>query len=398
MTSMGALDGIKVLDLTIIVQGPQAGVLLADLGADVVKVELPGVGDLARWIPAAPGEPRSGYFQLCNRGKRGMTLDLRTPGGKRALEGLVRDADVILSNFKPGTMEDWGLGYEQLAAINPRLVYGTGSAFGPIGPDAEREGADLAGQAVGGLISATGVDGGDPTPVAAVIADHAGAQNLVIGVLTALFHRERTGVGQRVDVSLYGGQIWAQASEITAFLLSGRQPGRPNLGHPLIASIYRLFRTSDGWIAIVGVPAANWPGFTRAIDRPDLTEDPRYAKLFIDPTDLAELLREVETIFLGRTSAEWADRLRAEGQRWAPVHDYASIIADPQAWENGYLVRADHPEWGEITMVGSPIRFSATPAEPGVVAPELGSHTEEVLLEAGFDWDAIEALRADGAF
>ncbi len=394
---MGALDGTRVLDLTIIVQGPQAAVMLADLGADVIKVELPGVGDLARWIPASPTDPRPPYFLACNRGKRSITLDLRNPAGKAVLERLVRDADVILSNFKPGTMEEWGLGYEDLRRINPRLVYGTGSAFGPVGPDACREGADLSGQAVGGLISTTGTDGGEPTPNGAVISDHIGSQNLVVGVLAALLHRERSGEGQRVDVSLYGGQIWAQASEYTAHLLTGDPNGRANHGHPLLKSVYRIYRTADGWLAMVGIPAALWPGFCRAIERPELAHDERFATLFMAPEHLATLNGILEETFVERTTAEWTARLRAEGQRFAPVNDYAAVVADPQAWANGYLVKAEHPVWGEITMVGSPLRMSATPPTPGVTAPELGQHTEEVLLEAGYSWDDIAKLREDGA-
>jgi len=395
---MGALEGIRVLDLAILVQGPQAAAMLHDLGASVIKVELPGVGDLGRWLRTAPDQQASGFFEGCNRGKRSVTLDLRRPGGHRAVLRLVEQADVLIHNFVPGTMEAWGLSYEVLAERNPRLVYATGSTFGPVGPDATREGADTLGQAAGGLMSTTGCDGEAPTAVGAVIADHIGSQNMVTGILAALLHRERSGRGQRVDVSLLGGQIWAQCSEYSHYLLHGQVPGRSNRGHPLIKGLLRVVPTADGWIQLVGVPPHLWPAFARAIDRPDLVEDPRFNTLLLSPENLAELCRLADEIFPTRTTAEWCERLAAAGQRFAPVRDYAEVAADPGAFVNGYLVEVDHPERGRTVVVGSPIRLSETPAVPGVVAPELGQHTEEVLLEAGFGWDEIEQLRADGAW
>ena len=180
---MGALDGIRVLDIGLLVQGPQAALTMADMGADVIKIELPRLGDQGRWLPAAADDPRPPWFIGCNRGKRSVTLDLRKPDGAEAFLKLADTADVVISNFKPGTLEGWGVGFEDAAARNPRIIYGMGSTLGPKGPFAEREGADLAGQAAGGLISTTGVTGGEPTPVGATIADHIGAQNLTAGVL-----------------------------------------------------------------------------------------------------------------------------------------------------------------------------------------------------------------------
>ena len=250
----GPLDGIRVLEAGLLIQGPQAAALLADMGADVIKIELPGVGDQSRYITVAPGDQRSAVFTACNRGKRGISLDLRQPRGAEIFKALVRTADVFVSNFMPGTLENWGLAYEDLAAVNPGIICAQGSTFGPVGPDAERKGADLAGQAAGGLISTTGRDGDPPTPVGAFIADHVGSLNMVAGILAALHARSTTGRGQRVDVSLLGGQIWAQATEYTHYLLTDRIPGRANLGHPLIKAAYGIFETADGWIGLVGVP------------------------------------------------------------------------------------------------------------------------------------------------
>lgn len=394
---MQALDGIRVLDLTIIVQGPQAVAMLADLGAEVIKIELPDVGDVARWLTVSPDDDRSAVFWACNRGKRSVTLDLRTAGGTRAFRRLVATADVVVSNFQPGTMDSWGLGYEALYAINPRLIYATASALGPVGPDAAIEGADLTGQAMGGLISTTGVDGGPVTPVGAVIADHCGAQNLVTGILAALFHRERTGQGQQVDVSLLGGQIWAQASEYSHLFLSGQVAGRANRSHPMFPQlVYGIFPTADGHIAIVGMGTERWLGFCRAIEREDLSDDPRFKVFPLIPEHRQQLFALLDTIFPTKPTAVWVARLRAEQQRFAPVRTHAEVAEDPQLFANGYLFRATHPVWGEVTVVGNPIRFSATPAQPAVAAPELGQHTEEVLLEHGFTWDDIVELREQG--
>ncbi len=394
----GALDGMTVLDLSILVQGPQAAAMLHDLGADVIKIELPVAGDLGRWIRISPDDTRSPLFEACNRGKRSVTLDLREPGGKTGLRKLVETADVLIHNFVPGTMEQWELSYEELTEINPSLIYASGSSFGPLGPDAHREGADTIGQSWGGLMSTTGTDDGDPTPLGVLIADHTGCQNLVTGVLAALLHRERTGEGQRVEVSLFGGMIWAQASELNHALMSGEKLGPANRGHPMIKALLRMIRTSDGWIQMVGVPAHLWPGFARAIDRPDLIDDERFNNQFLTPEALADLCRLVDEIFPTRTTAEWSVRLAEAGQRFAPVRDHLEVIDDEGAVANGYFVDVDHPDYGRIRTIGSPLRLSATPTAPGLVAPELGQHTEEVLIEAGFSWEELATLQQQGAW
>lgn len=389
----GALEGIRVLDLGIIVQGPQAALLLADLGADVIKVELPDLGDQSRWIRISRKDTRSAFFVACNRGKRSVTLDLRVPAGRDVFLRIVESADVVISNFVPGTLESWGLGYEVLAQRNPRIVFGAASAFGPVGPDAARRGADLAGQSEGGLISTTGVRDEDATPVGVAIADHIGSQNLANGVLAALLARERTGRGQKVEVSLLGGQIYAQASELTYHFMTGRPPGRAALGHAMIPMLYGIVPTRDGQIALVGIPTDQRVSFFEAIGRPDLSQDDRYLALGFEPEVRSELFGELAQTFRKRPTAEWAALLRESGHRYAVVRDYNDIEADAGAYENGYLQRIDHPEWGSISMIGCPIRMSDTPASPGAFAPELGQNTEEVLLEIGLDWDAIAALR-----
>jgi crotonobetainyl-CoA:carnitine CoA-transferase CaiB-like acyl-CoA transferase len=388
----GALDGIRVLEAGLLVQGPQAAALLAQLGAEVTKVELPGVGDQARWLPMSPTDRRSPFYLACNRGKRSVTIDVRTPAGRDVFLRLADRADVVITNFKPGTTDAWGLGYDDVSARNPRIVYATGSAFGPIGPDAEREGADLSAQASGGLISATGSDGGEPSTVAVTIADHISSLNMVSGILAALMARERTGRGQRVDVSLLGSQIWAQASEYTHYLASGELPGRPNRGHPLIPGLYGIMPTADGWIAIVGVVGPSRPVFYAAIGRPDLTDDPRFDSLLLSRSQKSELFAVLADVFVTKSTAEWSAILRAAGQRYAPVRTYAEVAGDPQVWINGYLAEVD----GE-RVVGTPIRLSDTATVVGAAPPELGADTMDVLLEAGMTSEEIAELFASGA-
>jgi crotonobetainyl-CoA:carnitine CoA-transferase CaiB-like acyl-CoA transferase len=388
---MGALDGIKVLEAGLLVQGPQASAALGDWGADVIKIELPGIGDQSRWLPASETEPRAPFFIGCNRGKRSITLDLRTPDGRDTLLRLAEDADVFLSNFKSGTLDDWGLSYDEVAARNPRIIYATGTSFGSRGSDAAQEGADLSGQSRGGLISTTGLTGEAVTPVAATICDHIASLNLVGGITAALFARERTGRGQHIEVSLLGGQIWAQASELTAALLTGESGGRSDRGHPLIPGVYGIFPTSDGWVAIVGVGGPDRDRFYGLIGRPELSD--RFpAPLYFGDTK-REVFAELSTTLAMRTTVEWCALFTEHAIRHAPVQDYAAVLADQAVWDNGHLVRT--ADGG--TAVASAVRFSDTPARTGEVAPELGAHTEEVLLEHGFTRDDIAALNEAGA-
>ena len=392
----GPLRDIRVLEAGLLIQGPQAAALLADMGADVIKIELPGVGDHSRHIHVAPDDPRSAVFEGCNRGKRSIALDLRSEPGAAAFKALAETADVFVSNFKPGTLEEWGLGFEHLAKVNPRIICAQGSTFGPLGPDAEREGADLAGQAAGGLISTTGQDADPPTPVGAFIADHIGSLNMVSGILAALHVRERTGRGQRIEVSLLGGQIWAQATEYTHFLMTDRVPGRANLGHPLIKAAYGIFPTKDGWIGVIGVPPQARDDFFVAIGRPDLALDERLQGVAIDPQAIDWFKGELAAAFRSETTEKWCEALHNAGVRYAPVRDYREVAQDAGAWENGYFA-AVQDNGVERRVVGTPIRMSETPLTPGTRAPTLGEHTEDVLRTVGYDDQRLAELRENGA-
>ena len=392
----GALKGIKVIEVGLLIQGPQAAALLADMGADVIKVELPGIGDQGRYIFLGDGDLRSAVFIGCNRGKRGLTLDLRHEQGANIFKKLTETADIVISNFKPGTLDEWGLGYEDLAAINPRIIWAAGSTFGPVGPDAAREGADLAGQSAGGLISTTGSEGDPPTPVGAFIADHIGSLNMVSGILAALHSRHESGHGQRIEVSLVGGQIWAQATEYTHYLLTGNIPGRSNFGHPLIPAAYRIFQTADGWIGLIGLSAEAKDVFFALVGRPEMAMDPRFDALLLSPEELKSLVGELEPIFLERTTDEWCELLQEAGARFAPVRNYAEVVADKGVWENDYFVEVKDAAGQSQRVVGTPIRMSETPLQPSAIAPDLGQHSEEILKEAGYSAADIEEFRTAG--
>ena len=387
---MGALDGLKVAEAGLLVQGPQAAATLGEWGADVVKVELPGYGDQSRWLPVQPGDSRSAYFIGCNRGKRSLTVDLRTPDGRAVFLRLAEWADVIISNFAPGTMDGWGCGYDDVAARNPRVVYAAGSTFGTEGDAcdtgrcrSQRSGRGWSHQHHRARRHRGDTGGRDDR------RPHRGAEPRRRNPRRAV-PRERTGRGQCITTSLLGAQIWAQASEYFGCFLRGQPAGRANRGHALIPGLYGIFRTADGWIAVVGVVGKQRQRFFEVVGRPELGE--RFPERFYWDEEKAALFPLLDEAFSTADTATWCERLGAAGLRHAPVRDHAEVIADPDVWANGYLVNVDGTD-----VVAAPVRFSATPAQPSAVAPELGQHTEEVLLELGYSWDDIARLQDAGA-
>src|SRR5580700_5422225 len=373
---VGLLDGVRVLEAGLLVQGPQASLTMLEWGAEVIKVELPGFGDQSRWLPISREDRRSAFFAAYNRGKRSATVDLRVPHGRDVFLRLVEQADVVITNFKPGTMDDWGVGYADAATRNPRIIYAMGSSFGSEGPDAAREGADLSAQAAGGLISTTGGNGNDPSPIGATVADHMAGQNLLAGVLAALYARERTGRGQLVETSLLGGQVWAQAGEFTRYLMSGQISGPSRRSHPMIPGIYGVFPTTDGWIAIVGTAGPARDRFFETIGRPDLIA--QFDELLYFEDDRAALWPILDEVFAQRPTAEWCRVLGEAGLRFAPVRDHAEVAADPGVRANGYITRGTGAGQGtaQWEIVRAPVRFDGQVPPAAVEVPELGQHTE----------------------
>ncbi len=398
----GPLDGVRVIEIAQEIQGPYASLFLADMGADVVKVEVPGIGDLSRHMKirliAGEGVPNgdfSHYFLAMNRGKRSLTLDLKRPEANQVMLRLAQRADVLVSNYRPGVLGRLGLGWEALSGCNPRLVYAMGSSWGPAGPWLTRPSRDTLAQAASGLMAKTG-SGEHPLPCGALVADHSAALSLVAGILAALFAREKTGRGQKVDASIYGTALALQAMEIDFTSLSGVETPRAERGHQFLHGVWGAFRTRDGWICLAGVDDKRWPAFCDALELGALREDPECADVVTRNYHGTRIQAELDARFPKRTSADWLARLGAADILAAPVQNYADVLASEQAAVNGYITEMDHPALGKIRVVGNPLTLSATPVGPAGPPPELSQHTEEVLLELGYAWEEVEALRAKG--
>jgi crotonobetainyl-CoA:carnitine CoA-transferase CaiB-like acyl-CoA transferase len=389
---MGPLSGVRVLDFTIFQQGPQATLVMADMGADVIKAEPPGFGDLGR-VLAMHGPGRvSAYHLAHSRGKRSLTVNLKTQAGLEIVRKLIPQMDVLVHNFRPGAMERLGLGYDDVRPLNERIIYGEASGWGTKGPKARHPAFDIAAQARSGLMSMTGEEDGGPLPAGVAIADYIGAMNLALAVVSALYSREVTGVGQKIETSLFGSQIAAQAWEMQYFLLSGRMK-RSGRGHAYLPTIWRTFRTSDGWAVIGGVGDDRWPAFCAAIAMPELEDDERFRDGMLRRRNIDALYAMLDDKFLAKTTAEWIDVLDKHDMICAPVFDYEAVSNDSQALENEYILTVDHPLNGPTKVVGFPWKFSETPASAAPAAPELGQHTEEILLALGYTWGEIVAMR-----
>ncbi len=392
----GALDGVKVLDFTVFQQGPQATLVMADMGADVIKVEPPMFGDLGRVLAMYGPNRLSAYHLAHSRGKRSITLHLKTEEGREIARKLIPWADVMVHNFRPGAMEKLGLGYDDARALNERIVYGHASGWGAKGPKANHPAFDIAAQARSGLMSMTGEEDGGPLPAGVAIADYVGAMNLALAVVAALYARQVTGGGQKVETSLYGSQIAAQAWELQYYMLSNRLK-RAGRGHAYLPTIWRTFRTQDGWAVVGGVGDDRWPAFCAAVGMPELQHDARFSNAGTRKDNLDALYELLDDKFLVKTTDEWIALLEAHDMICAPVLDYSELIQDPQALANEYVLTVEHPSNGPTQIVGFPWKFSETPAHAAPAAPELGQHTEEILLSLGYTWEQIGAFRDAGA-
>jgi crotonobetainyl-CoA:carnitine CoA-transferase CaiB-like acyl-CoA transferase len=392
----GPLEGIRVLDFTIAQQGAYATLLMADMGAEVIKVEEPGRGEIGRVLGMDRKRGVSAYFLAINRGKKSLTLDLKSAQGREIALRLARDCDVVAHNFRPGVMEKLGLDYEAFREANPRIVYAAASAFGTKGRYGRKPGNDILAQAMSGLMSTSGEEDGAPMPTGTAIADHVGAVTLALGIIAALLARERTGAGQKVEASLLGSLLAAQSWELTHYLLTKELPAKAGRGHAHLPLLWYTYRTADGYLAVGGVYPHRWPAFCQAIGRPELETDERFTTIGNRIRGRDELNRLLDGHFASGPTAEWLERLEAADIFCAPVYDYAQVSEEPQAYDNRYLLPVQHPRLGEITIVNCPLEFSATPAAPDPAEPALGEHTGELLARFGYSGEEIERLREEG--
>ena len=393
----GPLAGLKVVELAHIMAGPVCGLMLADMGADVIKVEkVPGGDDSRRFVPPdIDGEPAA--YMMMNRNKRGIAVDLKSADGQAVLRRLLRTADVVIENYRQGTMERFGLGYETLKRDNPGLIYCEISGFGRTGPYAERGGFDLIAQGMSGLMSITGEEPGrPPVKVGAPITDITAGILGAMGVAAAYANRSRTGHGQRVDTSLFEAGIVHTYWQSAIAFATGASPGPMGSAHPLNAP-YQAFRTADGWINIGAANQTNWLRLLEVLDAADLGEDPRFATNAQRMAHLPDLTGALGVYFARRTTAEWLERLKSARVPAGPVLSVGEMHVDPQTLARDMVVTVDHPRAGPVETLGLPVKFSATPGGIGRGAPVFGEHTREVLGEHGYDGAEIEALIAAGA-
>ena len=392
----GPLSGVKVLDLTQIMAGPMCTMLLADMGANVIKIERPGSGDDTRRMGSRlTGDIAAGFLAL-NRNKRSIALDLRSEAGKAVFRRMAETADIVAENFRPGVMARLGLGYEALSAINPRLIYASISGFGGTGPYRSRGGFDLVAQGMSGLMSITGFPDGPPAKVGVPITDIGAGSFTAFGILAAYIHAQRTGQGQQVDASLLEAGIAYTVWESSEYFASGEIPGPLGSAHRVNAP-YQALRTGDGYINIGAASQPTWEQFCRAIGQDGLIENPRYK----DPNDRkareAELAELLEGILAEHTTDYWMAQLESAGVVAGPIYDMAQVYADEQVLAREMKVTLDDAELGALQNIGVPVKLSATPGSIRHRGPALGEHSREILLEHGYSEGEVAALTAAGA-
>ena len=392
----GPLAGIKVLELAQIMAGPTCGLMLADLGADVIKVERVPGGDDTRMMnrPSVRGE--SAAFMAMNRNKRGIALNLKLPAAQEALKRMVARADVLTENYRKGTMERLGMGYEALKALNPRLIYCSISGYGRTGPYADKGGYDLIAQGVSGLMSITGERGRAPAKSGAPVCDINAGLLGALGVVSAYVHRLKTGEGQLVDTSLFEAGIQQTYWQSAIYFATGEVPVPGGSAHHLSAP-YQAFRAADGWLTIGGANQANWERMSRVLGAPEWLSDPRFKTNADRMANLEALVAVMNARLKTRPVAAWIQALEAEGVPCGPINSIADMAADPQALARAMVVDLDHPRAGTTRALGLPIKLSASPGKVARPAPLLGQHTREVLAEFGFAASEIEALLQSGA-
>jgi crotonobetainyl-CoA:carnitine CoA-transferase CaiB-like acyl-CoA transferase len=404
-TPAAALAGIRVLDMSRVLAGPWCGQILADLGAEVIKIERPGVGDDTRgWGPpylqdrAGQETHESAYFLGANRGKKSVTLDISTAAGQEIARRLATQSDVLIENYKAGDLTRYNLGYEQLRTLNPGLVYCSITGFGQTGPMRNVAGYDFIIQAMGGLMSVTGEadtePGGGPLRVGVAVADLSTGMYATVAILAALFHRTRTGQGQYIDMALLDTQVAMNANMNMNYLISGRVPQRIGNAHANIVP-YQVFAAADGQLVLAVGNDGQFAKFCEAAGS-SLHQDPRFRKNADRVRNRSVIVPLLEEIMRRRTVGEWVALLEPIGVPVGPINDLAHVFAHSQVQSRGLRLDLPHPLAGTVPSVASPIRMSATPVRYAAAPPTLGQHTHEVLSRLGFDERELQALARDG--
>ncbi len=393
----GPLDGLRILDLTQVLFGPFATMLLSDMGAEVIKIERPEVGDIARGNgPVVRGQ--STYFLSLNRGKKSVTLNLATEQGVAVFLQLVKNADILVENFTPGTMEKLGLGYERVREQNPGIIYVAGSGFGQYGPYASKPAFDVIVQAMGGVMSITGEEGGPPVRPGVSYGDIAAALFLCIATLAALQERHVSGQGQFVDVSMLDCQVTVQENAFVRYLNTGEIPHAIGTRHPVITP-FQTFQTRDGSIAVAlrGGIKDQWPLFCAAIDRIDIIDDPRFKDGWLRTQNYKVLEPILTDAMKTRTTREWVEELEQAGIPCGPVNNIEQAAGDPQIAARDMIIDVQHPEAGKFRVVNTPFKFSRTPYKAEKASPDLGEHTRDVLSRLlGMTREEISGLEDSG--
>ena len=391
---MGALDGLRVLDVTQVMAGPFCTMLLADLGADVIKIEPPG-GDSTRTMPGAIGSD-SPSFNAVNRGKRSVVLNLKTPEGREALKRLARQVDILVENYRPGVLATLGLDYATLSAANPGLIYASISGYGQTGPDRHKGGFDLVAQGVSGIMSITGVPGGPPVKAGVPLTDLGAGLFALVGILAALEHRHRTGAGQHVDTSLVEAGVALSVWEATEYFAGLGLPQPKGSAHRMFAP-YQAIRCADGYITLGTANDRLFRRFCDLLNHPEWTELPEFAANETRLRNQTALTEVIEAVTSRQPRAHWLALFEANDIPCGPINNYEEVFADPHVTAREMVVDIEHPSLGHMRSLGSALKLSATPTNPRRRAPLLGEHTDVVLADCGYSADEIARLRRSRA-
>ncbi len=396
MIEQKPLRAVRVIDLTRVLAGPFCTMTLADLGAEVIKIEVPGRGDDSRgYAPLMPGGD-SGYYYSVNRGKKSVTVDLRDEEGAELLRSLAAKSDVVVENFSPGTMDRFGLGYARLSALNPAIIMCSISGFGQTGPMASAPAYDIVAQALGGMMSITGNPGGDPLRCGVSVGDLCAALYAIVGIMAALRTRDATGKGQHVDISMLDCQIALLEDALARYSVTGKVPQPLGTRHPSITP-FQQFRASDAHFVAGAGNESIWLRMTDAIGMPELKDDPRFTRNADRTTHHAELEKILGERFATRPRAYWLDKLEAAGVPCAPIANVEEVTHNPHLLDHRMILRANHPTFENLIVPGTPLRNPGSTEVPNTRAPRLGEHTDEVLGGVlGFDKGRLAALRARG--